>query len=98
MKLFFSLLLAALPALGNGVAIYHTFGESPRAIVKRFTDFHGIPSKLVEAYRVKSCPAREGGKRWKNKVVLCANKNGLEVLNSAPSIIESLKVFKKEEK
>lgn len=100
MKFFTSVaLLSCLSfsnAMANSVVIYHT-GSAPhfQSVKERLVGKHSIPEKLIRTYLVSDCPTAE---RSENKLVLCANRKELEVLNSNPSIIKSLAVFKSEEK
>ena len=94
MKLFISLSLVCVWAHASMVVIYDSSGaDNSKGLSLRLTEKHGIPQQLIRTFTVKKCP---DNKMSGNKLVLCANKKELEVLNSNSSIIKSLAVFKSE--
>lgn len=72
--------------------IYKTSDKLGDLVYRRLVKEHAIPAKLIQSHLTANCPKEIKGHR--NKLVICANDKGLEVLNSNPYIIESLNVFK----
>ena len=93
MKLFISIALASAAAMANGVIIYHTDIRGMETARNRLEQEHGIPKALIQDYSVARCPDKT---EIQNRLVLCAKKKELKVLNSSSLVIKSLAVFKSE--
>lgn len=104
MKFFISLFLASAILIGtnaraNGVIIYQTPNtiiakkQASEFIKERLKEVYGVPGKLIETYMVEICPKTGYSPK---KLVMCANKKELKLINSNSLILKSLAVFKRD--